>query len=293
MELNFETVTTPPVDAASVLLLRDSGEGLQVLLMRRAQASQVLGGAYVFPGGKVDAEDHSAESLQHLSETPVRLRERLQESALAPDRAAGLFMAALREAFEECGVLLADRPQGLADVMGEIQGRIKAGLHLTDLVPDFDLQLQTRSMVPFTRWITPKRPSVMDKRFDARFFLAAVPTGQEALHDNIEATESEWLSPRQALHDYWQGRIELAPPQIMSLVHLARYADVAHALRDAASRPPPTIEPEPFDDENGRTICYPGHPRHSLNQPAVPGPSCLRYVKGRFEPLAGFDAFFA
>ncbi len=293
MELNTAVVHTPPRDAATVLLLRDDATlGLQVFMLRRHSASAVLGGACVFPGGKLDQADAQVDEA-HLDQPAQTLHALLGEPQLSAVQAKGLYVAALREAFEECGVLLADRPQGLADVMGEIQGRIKAGLHLTDLVPDFDLQLQTRSMVPFTRWITPKRPSVMDKRFDARFFLAAVPTGQEALHDNIEATESEWLSPRQALHDYWQGRIELAPPQIMSLVHLARYADVAHALRDAASRPPPTIEPEPFDDENGRTICYPGHPRHSLNQPAVPGPSCLRYVKGRFEPLAGFDAFFA
>ena len=94
MDMNYETITTPPVDAASVLLLRDSEEGLQVLLMRRAQASQVLGGAYVFPGGKVDAQDHAQPVLSCLSETPARLQQRLHEPDLEPSRAAGLFMAA-------------------------------------------------------------------------------------------------------------------------------------------------------------------------------------------------------
>jgi 8-oxo-dGTP pyrophosphatase MutT (NUDIX family) len=216
----------------------------------------------------------------------------LAEPDLTPEQAKGLYVAALREAFEECGVLLARHANGLDAVLRSIQDEIRAGLHLTDLVPRFDLQLQTKTMVPFTRWITPNRPSVTNKRFDARFFLAAVPTGQQALHDNIEATESEWLSPRQALRDNWDGRIELAPPQIMSLVHLARYDRVEQALADAASRPPPTIQPEPFDDEQGRVICYPGDPRHTLSQPAVPGPTRLRYVKGRFEPQGGFDAFF-
>ena len=65
------------------------------------------------------------------------------------------------------------------------------------------------------------------------------------------------------------------------------------SLQEAARRPPPTIEPEPFDDENGRSICYPGDPKHSKTEPAMPGPSRLRYVKGRFEPLEGFSAFFA
>ena len=101
MKQNDEIITTPPVDAASVLLLRDSAQGLQVLLMRRAQASQVLGGAYVFPGGKLDAQDHAAEALQCLSESPEQLHQRLAEPTLAPQRAAGLFMAVLREAWAE------------------------------------------------------------------------------------------------------------------------------------------------------------------------------------------------
>lgn len=292
MELNTAVVTTPPRDAATVLLLRDHDQhGLQVFMLRRHSDSAVLGGAYVFPGGKLDVADRTLADA-HLDQTPAQLHTRLAEPDLSPEQAKGLYVAALREAFEECGVLLAHHADGLDAVLGSMRNEVRAGLHLTDLVPRFGLRLHTQSMVPFTRWITPNRPSVMNKRFDARFFLAAVPAGQQALHDNIEATESEWLSPRQALRDNWDGRIELAPPQIMSLVHLARYDRVDQALADAASRPPPTIQPEPFDDEQGRVICYPGDPRHSLRQPAVPGPSRLRYVKGRFEPQGGFEAFF-
>lgn len=293
MELNTAVVMSPPRDAATVLLLRDHDQqGLQVFMLRRHSDSAVLGGAYVFPGGKLDEADRTLAD-PHLDQPSERLQACLAEPELSPTQAKGLYVAAMREAFEECGVLLARHADGLEAVLGPIQAQIRAGLHLTDLVPRFDLQLQTKTMIPFTRWITPNRPSVMNKRFDARFFLAAVPVGQQALHDNIEATESQWLSPRQALRDYWDGRIELAPPQIMSLVHLARYTLVDQALAAAASRPPPTIEPEPFDDDQGRVICYPGDPRHSLTQPAVPGPSRLRYVKGRFEPQGGFDAFFA
>jgi len=293
MELNTAVVTTPPRDAATVLLLRDHDQhGLQVFMLRRHSDSAVLGGAYVFPGGKLDVADRTLAEA-HLDQTPAQLHTRLAEPDLSPEQAKGLYVAALREAFEECGVLLAHHADGLDAVLGSIRDEVRAGMHLTDLVPRFGLRLRTQSMVPFTRWITPNRPSVMNKRFDARFFLAAVPAGQQALHDNIEATESEWLSPRQALRDNWDGRIEVAPPQSMSLLHLARYDRVDQALADAASRPPPTIQPEPFDDELGRVICYPGDPRHSLREPAVPGPSRLRYVKGRFEPQGGFEAFFA
>ena len=230
MELNTSVVHTPPRDAATVLLLRDEPQtGLQVFMLRRHSDSAVLGGAYVFPGGKLDEADAQVADV-HLDQTPERLQALLAEPALTPQQAKGLYVAALREAFEECGVLLAQREQGLDAAMSAMQAKVKEGLHLTDLVPQFGLQLLTRTMVPFTRWITPKRPSVMNKRFDARFFLAAVPEGQLALHDNVEATESEWLSPKQALHDYWNGRIELAPPQIMSLVHLARYDGVGAAV---------------------------------------------------------------
>jgi 8-oxo-dGTP pyrophosphatase MutT (NUDIX family) len=293
MELNTAVVHTPPRDAATVLLLRDHASlGLEVFMLRRHSDSAVLGGAYVFPGGKLDVAD-SLLADEHLDQAPEHLHTHLAEPSLTPQQAKGLYVAALREAFEECGVLLADAPGGIDSKMSEMQIRIRGGAHLTDLAPEFGLVLQTSSMVPFTRWITPHRPSVMNKRFDARFFLAAVPLGQWAAHDNIEATESEWLSPSQALRDYWDGRIELAPPQIMSLVHLARYKDVQQAMMASAQRPPPTIQPEPFDDENGRTICYPGDPRHSQSERAMPGPSRLRYVKGRFEPQGGFDAFFA
>ncbi|MDI9331869.1 MAG: NUDIX hydrolase [Alphaproteobacteria bacterium] len=293
MELNTAVVHTPPRDAATVLLLRDHAKhGLEVFMLRRHSDSAVLGGAYVFAGGKLDEADDGVDE-RHLDQTPERLHAQLAEPGLTPQRAKGLYVAGLREAFEECGVLLAQSSGGIESLMPQLQARVREGLHLTELVSELDLTLQTRALVPFTRWITPHRPSVMNKRFDARFFLAAVPGDQQALHDNVEAIESEWLSPKRALKDYWNARIELAPPQIMSLVHLARFRDVDHALSEVVQRPPPTIQPEPFDDENGRTICYPGDPRHTQSQPAMPGPSRLRYVKGRFEPLDGFQAFFA
>jgi 8-oxo-dGTP pyrophosphatase MutT (NUDIX family) len=293
MELNTALIETPPRDAATVLLLRDDpGAGLQVFMLKRHSDSAVLGGAYVFPGGKLDAADAQVAD-QHLDQPAQRLQQLLAEPALTAVQAKALYVAALREAFEECGVLLAQSPDGLSGVLAEIRQHISDGVHLTELLPRFELTLQTLNMVPFTRWITPKRSSVMNKRFDTRFFLASVPAGQLALHDNFEATESEWLSPKQALQDYWDGRIDLAPPQIMSLVQLSRYDHVAHALQQAGGRPPPTIEPEPHDDEHGRTICYPGDPQHSKAERAMPGPTRLRYVKGRFEPLEGFSAFFA
>jgi 8-oxo-dGTP pyrophosphatase MutT (NUDIX family) len=179
--INSDLVLTPPVPSATVMVLRDAPDGLQVLLMRRHAKSGVLGGVHVFPGGKLDPCDHAA--------LPDPLPAEQRRAALAePDldlaTAAALYRAAVRETFEECG-----------------------------------LRLDPASLWPWSRWITPRQPSVTNKRFDTRFFVAPAPAGQLAVHDNHEATEAVWLSPREGLRRYWDGEIDLAPPQIMSLTH--------------------------------------------------------------------------
>jgi len=168
MQTPYATITTPPVDAASVLLLRDSPQGLQVLLMRRHQASQVLGGAYVFPGGKLDAEDHAGDALQRLSEAPEQLRARLAEPDLENTRAGGLFMAALREAFEECGVLAGQSDGGAALAQALRAQQQSAGWHQS--LQQAGVRLRTEALLPWSRWITPRQPAVTNKRFDTRFF---------------------------------------------------------------------------------------------------------------------------
>ena len=97
---------------------------------------------------------------------------------------------------------------------------------------------------------------------------------------------------RQALQQYWAGQIELAPPQIMSLAHLARHPAVDSVLSAARGRRPPVIQPEPFDHEGQRVICYPGDTRHSVREQALPGPTRLSFRNKRFEPDAGFEALF-
>jgi len=292
MELNLETVSTPPRPAATVVLLRDAPGGLEVFLMKRHGLSDVLGGAYVFPGGKVDAADAELDMAAHLDQPLQALHAGLHETDISDSTAAALYVAALREAFEESGVLFAQghaapAPAALAAAL------LRGGQGFNAMLAQLALRLQTRSILPWSRWITPTRPSVMNKRFDTRFFVAAVPSGQVARHDDFETTESIWLSPRAALQQYWAGQIELAPPQIMSLAHLARHAAVDSVLAAARARRPPVIQPESFDDDSGRVICYPGDARHSVREPALPGPTRLHYRNKRFEPAAGFEALFS
>jgi 8-oxo-dGTP pyrophosphatase MutT (NUDIX family) len=289
MELNTEIITTPPLDSASVVLLRDHAEGLQVLLLKRHQASNVLGGAYVFPGGKLDAADHSPALLARLSQDTATLHQRLAEPELPAERAAALFVAAIREAFEECRVLLGQAHSETPDLQA-LQNALTQGQSWSEAFQHLSLQLRTEALVPWTRWITPRQASVTHKRFDTRFFITRVPDGQTAAHDNHETTETLWITPRQALIRYWDRQIELAPPQIMSLVHLTRHPHTESVLAEAQSRRPPVIEPEPFDQDGIRTICYPGDPRHSVTQVAFPGPSRLMYKNKRFEPELGLAA---
>ncbi|ABM38001.1 NUDIX hydrolase [Polaromonas naphthalenivorans] len=293
MELNLEIVTTPLRPAATVVMLRDAPTGLEVFLMKRHALSDVLGGAYVFPGGKVDALDAELDMAAHLDQPLPVLHAGLNETDISERTAGGLYVAALREAFEESGVLFA-QGLGAQDIdTARAAALLREGQGFNAVLARMGLRLQTRSLVPWSRWITPTSPSVMNKRFDTRFFVSAVPAGQVAVHDNHETTESVWLSPRTALQQYWAGQIALAPPQIMSLAHLSRHASVDSVMTQARGRMPPVIQPEPFDLEGGRVICYPGDARHPVSEPAMPGPTRLYYRNKRFEPGDGFESLFS
>jgi 8-oxo-dGTP pyrophosphatase MutT (NUDIX family) len=290
MELNSETVTTPVRPAASVVMLRDSPEGLEVFLLKRHGLSDSFGGAYVFPGGKVDVGDSGLALHRNLDRNPVELHAGLGEDALDSTTAASLYVAAIREAFEESGVLFAGSAP--AKTVAEASRMLGEGLAFGSVLERLCLQLDTASVVPWSRWITPLVPTVSNKRFDTRFFVSAVPPHQVARHDNHEATESLWIRPRAALAQYWNGDIALAPPQIMSLAHLSHYPSVLHVLARARQTRPPVIAPEPFQDGGLRVVCYPGDERHSVRQRALPGPTRLTYRNKRFEPAGGFEALF-
>lgn len=290
MELNSEIIHTPPRDAATVVMLRDGPSGLEVFLLKRHGLSDVLGGAYVFPGGKLDAADGELDAHAHLDQSLAEFHGALVEAKTDALTAAALHVAAVREAFEESGILFA---LGATAVhAAQATALLRTGRAFDEVLAEMALRLQTRSLVPWSRWITPKVPMVTNKRFDTRFFIAQVPADQIAQHDNHEATASVWLPPRLALAQHRDGDIELAPPQIMSLAHLSRYKNVTEAMAAARSRPPPLIEPEPFMHEGSRVICYPGDERHSVSQRALPGPTRLRYINKHFEPVGGFDALF-
>lgn len=282
MEPHGDRNDSPLLPSATVLMLRDGPSGLEVFLLRRHGLSDVLGGAYVFPGGKADAQD--AQLVPRLDQDAGVLHAALGEPALEPAGAAALYVAALREVFEETGVLYAPVE---ARAAREAWSEVRAGRSFADTVHALELHLHAAALVPWSRWITPLAGGVVRKRFDTRFFVAAVPAGQQPAHDDHEATASLWLAPREALVQYWAGEIPLAPPQIMSLAHLAGHASVASVLAEARGRKPPTIRPEPFELQGMRVLCYPGDARHSERERVMPGPTRLCWRNQRFEPQEG------
>ncbi len=280
-----------PAHAASLVLLRDAPGGLQVLLLRRHDQAAVLGGAHVFPGGKMDAADATLQA-QQLDQSGAALHASLGEPGLGVAQACGLYTAAVRETFEECGVLLADGVQRAAPA--EAAAMHRDGMAFNDILQRLALRLATRDMAPWSRWITPVIPTnTAGRRFDTRFFVAMLPPGQTAAHDGHENTETLWIAPREALQRYWEGHISMAPPQIMGLAHLSRHSAMADVLQAARRAPPPVILPERIDIAGERGVCYPGDPCHSVAQRALPGPTRLVQRNDRFEPLGGFDALFS
>lgn len=294
MELHFSEITTPPAPAATVILLRSGQPGLQVLLQKRHTTMDVLGGAYVFPGGKVDPDDHHPDLHPRMDGTPSQLADALGQMDIAPPLAAAFHIAALRELAEESTIWLG---QGVMpnhkEKVAQLIGQLQQGQAFSALAASLDLHLPVRALHAWSRWITPRKASVTTKRFDTLFFVAALPEGQTASHDHQEATDSLWLSPREALQQYWDHQVSLAPPQIMTLAHLARFDSPAAVLAHAASRPPFLVEPEPQDKTGTRWLCYPGDTEHSDPVQHMPGPTRLAWNNKRFEPANGFEAFFA
>jgi 8-oxo-dGTP pyrophosphatase MutT (NUDIX family) len=283
MEPHGDRNDMPALASASVILLRDGAAGLEVFLVKRHGLSDVLGGAHVFPGGKVDRED--AELVPQLDRDAQALHAALGETELDPTGAAALHVAAIRELLEETGVLFAHvEPERARDLWRQL----REGPRFSELAATHGLRLATQGLAPWSRWITPLVGGVVRKRFDTRFFVAALPAGQVATHDNHEATDSLWATPREALERYWAGELQFAPPQVMSLSQLARHASVASALGEARSRTPPRVLPEALLAADGaRIVCYPGDPAHSVAQRAFDGPTRLVWRNQRFEPESG------
>jgi 8-oxo-dGTP pyrophosphatase MutT (NUDIX family) len=234
-----------------------------------------MAGAHVFPGGRLDKTDASPAAFALLTAEVAALHERLGEP-LTPARAAGLFVAAIRETFEEAGLLLGSLGPGWDTASA--RRAVAEGALFSTLVE----RLDARALVPWVRWVTPE---VSPKRFDARFFLARAPEGQEARVDGREATEGLWITPREALRRWEEGEMQLPPATAKSIDALGTFPRAEDALVAAAKRPPPVAMPLVWSEDGRAYISLPGDPRHSL--PDVIGGSIRRFLleTGRYRAV--------
>lgn len=258
---------TPARDAATVLLLREEGARLEVFLVKRNTVVDFMAGAHVFPGGKVDAADSEPALVARLSGE--------REPATAPE----LYIAAIRETFEEAGVLLScDSGKEKLDVAREALARKDS---FASILETLGATLDAGLLAPWTRWVTPE---VSPKRFDARFFIAAAPAEQLARHDDYETTESVWIEPAKALEQVGRGEMMIAPATYKCLAVLATYRTIAEAFAAARANPPRIWCPVVRNEEGRRLIILSDDPAHPDRYARMPGPTRMVFADGRFLP---------
>jgi 8-oxo-dGTP pyrophosphatase MutT (NUDIX family) len=232
--------------AATVLLLRDRGNSMEIFMVQRHHEIEFASGALVFPGGSLDPGDHVIAA----------------DDALVPDRfgldveTVAIRVAGVRETFEESGILLA-RGKGSHAIISAQQlaaiepqraeldeSKISFGdiLHQYALTPAIDL------LVPFAHWITPVN---LPKRFNTHFLLAMAPDDHIGRHDGRESVDSLWLSPKEALDGAATGRFTLPFPTIRNLIKLDKLGSAQAALDFARATPVVTVIPEMTKTEGG------------------------------------------
>jgi 8-oxo-dGTP pyrophosphatase MutT (NUDIX family) len=241
-----------PRPAATILLLRDGADGIEVFMVVRHHEIDFAAGALVFPGGRVEDSDHVFAARPEDCPNP----DGLSTEALA------FRIAAIRETFEECGVLLA-RPRGGADLVGaetlkRCEDQSRAALNAGTI--GFDAVLAAENLVPandllvhFAHWITPEGQR---KRYDTHFFLAEAPAEHLAVHDGWEAVESIWITPEKALADTEAGIYKLVFATAKNLEKLARSKTVKEALDAARASTIVTVQPRGEKLEDGSRLLH-------------------------------------
>ncbi|MEE9281180.1 MAG: NUDIX hydrolase [Myxococcota bacterium] len=234
-----------PVPAATVILFRDGPISPEVLMLERHSRSEFLPSMYVFPGGRVEEQDHGlTERVTGLSAARARAAVPTVDEKLA----LGFFVAAIRETFEESGILLARR-RGASELI-DAEGAAELARHrlevqegsasFRDMIESERLDLAADLLAVHAHWITPE---VVPRRFDTIFFSTLTPPGQLALHDGIESTSHVWTRPEDALERAERGELQLIFPTARNLESLVGFEDAVSALEASRERPVVAVLP--------------------------------------------------
>lgn len=256
-----------PRPASTVVVLRDAADGPEVFLVRRHEGTAFMGGAHVFPGGRVDDADRDGDAswcdgVEHAA---------AQLADIDRGEAIAYHIAAARELFEEAGVLLARTRtherfvQDRADLHG---GRAT----LRAIVERQGLRLALDGLVLFAHWVT---PPIDTRQFDTRFFLTRLPPDQTPVHDDTETTHSTWMTPSAAIDAAANGAIVLPPPTWTTLRELEPFGTVAAALQWARTRRIARRQPKLVEHNGDRMLLIPGDPLY----PECPDPEPPRETR--------------
>ena len=235
-----------PVPAATILLVRDAADGIEVFMVKRHHQIDFISGALVFPGGKVDKRDNDAD-----------LKEFVDGAVTWNDEMRALGAAAIREAFEESGILLARDARTGEFVNGERLAALepyrqrldKHEIGIADMLRKENLRLALDQLARFAHWITPE---YMPKRFDTHFFIAPSPVGHEGRHDGRESVDSVWITPERAIADRKTWNVVF--PTKLNLMKLAASRKVSDAMTVARANVPLTVTPWVEDGPDGKVL---------------------------------------
>lgn len=258
-----------PRDAATVILLRDrngsGGGGMEVLMVHRHPKSDFVPGSYVFPGGAMEKEDFTPGMGVLCAGRTCEAAYQALANAASPAKALGAWVTAIRETFEEVGLLMAYRGDGTLFCasdneelhrFGDYRKALRDGsLGFYEFLVRESLTLAADRLHYFSHWITPEAAPI---RYDTRFFIGRAPAGQDAVHDGVELTKHRWLTPREALDAYESGAFDMVVPTVMTLEELDGYATVDDAILSTARKEIPShcIRVD-VDEKEGITIYAP------------------------------------
>lgn len=252
-------------DSATVILARDGADGLEIFMLERHLDSEVAGGAYVFPGGTLDGRDAEPETAAFLDGPTAAEAVALIDAPA--DRALAFYLCAIRETFEEAGVLLARRA-GRPVRLGPEEGERFAGHRralaarresLAELAQREGLRFAGDLLHYYARWITPE---ISPKRYDARFFVALMPQGQAPLHDDVETTASVWVRPADAVAGAREGAFSIIFPTRKTLESLAGFRSAGELIASTAGKGIVGVLPRVVIKDGEPRVVLPGDPAY-------------------------------
>lgn len=260
-------MTTVPKDAATVMLVRDmsgqEGGGMQILMMRRHPKSDFVPGSYVFPGGALEDEDCLPGTECRCAGLDRSRAAAILADAAVPECALGIWVAAIRETFEEAGILLACREDGTLVSVESPRERENFSSYrrmlaarevsFTEMLEREKLTLATDRLHYYSHWITPELSPI---RYDTRFFVCEAPPFQTAFHDGVELTAHHWTLPQRALEDYDKGTIRMVIPTIVTLEELSRFSSAADVIASTEGKTIPANLVRISIDEANNIIAY-------------------------------------